>query len=163
MGEYYTEQLVEQRATFKTLLKKVGIVVFVIMMFMVCIFISLAAFPLFLASIALAVFLWRRSNLEFEYLYYSGGYLDIDKIMGKQKRKRIFSTNIKEIEIIAPTGAHELHQYRDLKTYDCSTNSGNKSYEMVLTKKGQKVKVIFEPKEEILKNMRLYDMRKIFL
>ncbi len=162
MGEYYTEQMVEQKATLQTMIKRAAIVVFVIMMFMVCIIISLAAFPLFLGSCALAVYLWKRSNLEFEYLYYSGD-LDIDKIMGKQKRKRVFSTDIKNIEIVAPTGAPELYRYKDLKTYDCSTNSGNKTYEMVITKKDQKVKVMFEPKEEILKSMKMYEPRKIFL
>ncbi len=161
MGEYYTEQLVKQKATFKTMMKKSGSVVISLLVLMLCT-VSLAAFPLLLASIALTIFLWRRLDLEFEYSYYAGE-LDIDKIMGRQKRKRIFSTSVKTLDIIAPTGAPELEQYKGLKTFDCSSNEGNKTYEMVLMRKDQKVKVIFEPKEDILKHMKMYEPRKIFL
>lgn len=161
MGEYYTEQLVKQKATLQTMMKKSGAVVIVLLMVMLC-WVSIAAVPLFLASIALAIFLWKRTDLEFEYLYYSGE-IDIDKIMGKQKRKRIFSASVKTIDIIAPTGSSELQQYKGLKAYDCSSNSGNKTYEMVLTKKERKVRVIFEPNEDILKNMKMYEPRKIIL
>lgn len=161
MGEFYTEQLVKQKATLKTMIKKSGAVVLSLLVLMVC-FISIAAVPLFMATVALTVFLWKRSNLEFEYLYYAGE-IDIDKIMGRQKRKRVFSGSVKTIDLIAPTESIELQQYKGLKSYDCSSNSGNKTYEMVLTKKDQKVRVIFEPKEEILKHMKMYEPRKIIL
>ncbi len=162
MSEFYTEQLVKQKATLQTMIKRAAIVAFVIMMLMFCLIISLAAFPLFLAACALAVFLWKRTYLEFEYLY-CGGEIDIDKIMGMQKRKRVLSADVKGMDILAPVGSPELYRYKDLKVIDCSTNSENKAYEMITTKKGQKVRVIFEPKEEILKHMKMYDSRKIIL
>src|SRR5699024_2666160 len=62
--------------------------------------------------IVLDYFMFRRLDLEYEYLYVNGD-LDIDKIMGKQKRKRIFSMNISELELLAPMGAGELNQYRN--------------------------------------------------
>lgn len=162
MNEFYTEQLVKQKATLSTMIKKSAVVVFVIVMFLVAILISLAAIPLFIGAVALAVFLWKRFNLEFEYLYYNGD-LDIDKIMGMQKRKRVFSANVKTMEVIAPSGSFELQQYQNLKKYDCSTNSGNKTYEMVIPHKGQKVRVIFEPNEKILQDLRRWEPRKVIL
>ena len=162
MNEFYTEQLVKQKATLSTMIKKSAVVVFVIVMFLVALLISLAAIPLFIGAVALAVFLWKRFNLEFEYLYYNGD-LDIDKIMGMQKRKRVFSANVKTMEVIAPSGSFELQQYQNLKKYDCSTNSGNKTYEMVIPHKGQKVRVIFEPNEKILQDLRRWEPRKVIL
>ena len=47
----------------------------------------------------LDVFLFRRLDLEYEYLYVNGD-LDIDKIMGKQKRKRVFSMNVNDLELL---------------------------------------------------------------
>ena len=40
-------------------------------------------------------------DLEYEYLYVNGE-LDIDKIMSKQKRKRVGSYDMKKVEIVAP-------------------------------------------------------------
>jgi len=162
MNEFYTEQLIKQKTTSITLIKKMAAVSLSVLMFLVTIKISIAAFPLFLATLALTIFLWRRFNLEFEYLYYNGD-LDIDKIMGMQKRKRVFSANVKTIEVLAPSGSFELQQYQNLKRYDCSTNSGNKTYEMVIPHKGQKVRVMFEPNEKILHELRMWEPRKIIL
>lgn len=168
MGEFYTEQMVQQKPTLKTLMKKSAVITMVLVVVMLC-WVSLMAIPLLLGAIALAVFLWRRLDLEFEYLYYQGD-VDIDKIMGKQKRRRVVSANIKGIDIIAPTGAPELQKYENLKVYDCSSNTGNPTYEMVCIKKDkkgnvtdEKIRVIFEPKKEILDNLRMYDSRKVIL
>ena len=109
-----------------------------------------------------AVYIWKRFDLEYEYIYYNGD-IDIDVIKGKIKRKRMFSVNAKTLEVLAPTGSIELQQFSNLKSYDCSTNTGNQTYEMVFMKGDRKVKVIFEPKESIVQGMRLFAPRKVFL
>lgn len=161
MGEGYIEQLVKQQTTMATKLKRAALIALVVVGVFLCM-LFMAAFPVLIGIIALVSWLWKRTDLEFEYLYFSGD-LDIDKIMGMQKRKRVFSTNVKSIVLLAPTGAYELQQYQNLKAYDCSSNSGNKTYEMIITQKGEKVRVIFEPNEKILNNMRMYDPRKILV
>lgn len=160
MNESYVEQLIKQKTTMPTLVKRVAISLFILLGLLLC-WLSLAAIPLLLALIALTVWLWKRTGLEYEYLYYAGD-IDIDKIMGRQKRKRVLSTDIKNMEVLAPTGSVELQRYQDLKVIDCSSNTGNPTYEMVVMKKGQKVRVKFEPKEEIIDGMRMYDSRKVF-
>lgn len=160
MNESYVEQLIKQKTTMPTLVKRVAISLFILLGLLLC-WLSLAAIPLLLALIALTVWLWKRTGLEYEYLYYAGD-IDIDKIMGRQKRKRVLSTDIKNMEVLAPTGSVELQRYQDLKVIDCSSNTGNHTYEMVVMKKGQKVRVKFEPKEEIIDGMRMYDSRKVF-
>ena len=89
--------------------------------------------------------------------------LDVAKIMSKQSRKELFSTNIKEeMEIIAPTGTPEVERYEVAKILDYSTkNPKNKTYTMVTSYKGQKVKMIFEPNEKMLNSMRDAAPRKV--
>ena len=144
----------------QTMVKKAVISLLILLGILLC-WISIAAFPLFLGLVALAVVLLKRTSLEYEYLYYAGD-IDIDKIIGRQKRKRVLSTNIKDLEVLAPTGSVELQRYQDLKVLDCSTNTGNPTYEMVVMIKGQKTRVKFEPKEQIVDGMRMYDPRKVF-
>ncbi|MBQ8803427.1 MAG: hypothetical protein IJZ53_07340 [Tyzzerella sp.] len=162
MGDFYTEQLVKQKSTGVTVLKKAGLIVAIIIgVFIMLMNPVLVIIPALL--IWLAIFLFKRMDLEFEYLYFNGD-LDIDKIMGMQARKRVFSTSIKDIEVVAPSGSVELQQYRNLKAMDFSSKEENaKFYEMVATHKGQKVRVIFEPNEKILKEMHLLAPRKVFI
>ena len=160
MNESYVEQLIKQKTTMPTRVKRAAISLLILLGLLLC-WLSFAAIPLLLALIALTVWLWKRTSLEYEYLYYAGD-IDIDKIMGRQKRKRVLSTDIKNMEVLAPTGSVELQRYQDLKVVDCSSNTGNPTYEMVVMMKGQKVRVKFEPKEEIVDGMRMYDPRKVF-
>lgn len=162
MGDSYTEQLVKQKTTMATTLKKIALILGVV----ICILVAmLVPVLVILPAIGIMVvyFFWKRlSSLEFEYIYYNGD-LDIDRIMGMEARKRVFSTNAKEMEVLAPTGSIELQPYQNLKVLDYSTNTGNPTYELVAKVKEQNVRVIFEPNDTILDGMRMYAPRKVFL
>ena len=162
MNEFLTEQLVKRRKTVVTTLKKIGLLIVTvaspILGLMNPMFVWLTAI-----LIGVDIFLFKRMNLEFEYIYYNGE-LDIDKIVNMQSRKRVFSTNTKDLEVLAPTGSVELHPYQRLKVMDYSTkNPADKSYEMVTVFKGEMVRVIFNPNEAILNGMKNMAPRKVFL
>lgn len=160
MNEYYIEQRVKQKTTTKTLLKMVGIVIsgFVgLYLAMVFPILFMLAVPYFAFSIYFAT----RCNYEFEYLYFQGS-LDIDRISAKSSRKRLMTVDVKEIEVLAPTGSHELKRYANVKTLDCSSNTGAKTYELVATRKGQLVRIIFEPEQKLVDGIRLITPRKVF-
>ena len=53
-------------------------------------------------------------------------------------------------------------RYANLKTIDCSSNTGAKTYEIVGTRKGQLVRVIFEPSQKLVDGIRLLAPRKVF-
>lgn len=162
MNDCYVEKLVKQKTPFSTVLKRVGLGILTLLGLFYILLYPLA-FPVIVVLIAIDVILFKRMNLEFEYIYFNGE-LDIDKIMAQESRKRVFSTTIKDVEVIAPTGSVELHPYQRLKTYDFSSGrSGAKTYELVTVEKGRKVRIVFEPDEEILNHMRLYIPRKVFL
>ncbi len=162
MGDSYTEQLVKQKASSTIMLKKIGLIIAII----ICAVIAMAV-PALVVLPALGIFglfyLWRRwSSVEYEYIYFNGE-LDIDRIMGQEARKRLISISAKDMEILAPTGYGELQRYQNLKVYDCSSMTGNKTYEIVAKLKDQNVRVIFEPNDTILQGMRFYAPRKVFL
>ena len=161
MGENYTEQLVRQNATSQTKLKRLALIAVLSVMVTATIAIPML-FTLTFAYVLFLIYIWKRFNLEYEYIYYNGD-IDIDVIKGMTKRKRMFSVNVKTLEVMAPTGHIELQQFSNLKTYDCSTNTGNKTYEMVFMKGERKVKVVFEPNETIIQGMRMFAPRKVFI
>ena len=160
MNEFYAEQLVKKKAGMKELLMKVLLV----LMILVAVFLSLTftfGFFIALAIIVAAVVLYQRLDVEYEYMYYNDE-MDIDAIYQKAKRKRGFSVNVSDMEILAPIDAVELRQYQKAKTYDYSSGTGNaKLYAMVVAKDGQKTKIVFEPKQEIVEGFFLRAPRKV--
>ena len=160
MNEFYAEQLVKKKAGMKELLMKVLLV----LMILVAVFLSLTftfGFFIALAIIVAAVVLYQRLDVEYEYMYYNDE-MDIDAIYHKAKRKRVFSVNVSDMEILAPIDAVELRQYQKAKTYDYSSGTGNaKLYAMVVAKDGQKTKIVFEPKQEIVEGLFLRAPRKV--
>lgn len=162
MSDYYTEQLVKRKMTAKAMAAKVGLILLAIISFFL-IFVNAFAILVPVLLVVGVVFLFKRTDVEYEYLYVNGE-LDIDKIMSKEKRKRIFSMAINDLEIIAPKGAHELAQYRQVKIIDYSSQiEGHKFYEMVINQSGQKTKIVFEPNETILDGMRMLAPRKVII
>ena len=162
MSDYYTEQLVKQKTKMTSIMAKVGLIAATVLSFFF-IFIFPMAIILPVIMIVLDMFMFKRMDLEFEYLYVNGD-LDIDKIMGRQKRKKVFETNVRNMEVIAPTGSIELQQYQRTKTYDFSSGTeGAKTYELVTVENGQTVKIIFEPNQTILEGMKMLAPRKVFI
>ena len=161
MNECLTEQLVKRSKTVATAVKKVGLIAATVVSILLG-FVHPMLVWVTAIMIIVDIFLFKRMNVEFEYVYFNGD-LDIDKIMDMQSRKRVFSTNIKEMEVIAPSGSVELHPYQRTKTLDFSTqNSDDKVYEMVTLFKGETVKVLFNPNEKILNGMKNMAPRKVF-
>lgn len=162
MGDTFTEQLVKQKASSELLIRKIVLIVAII----ICGFLALIMpFLTILPVIGIVglIYLWGRWKcVEYEYIYFNGE-LDIDRILGMEARKRVISLTAKDMEILAPTGSPELRPYQNLKVYDCSSKTENKTYEVVAKLKDQNVRIIFEPNDTILQGMRLYAPRKVFL
>ena len=159
MSDYYTEQLVKQKAKASSMIAKTALIaVTVLSFFLVLLFPMAMIIPVIMVVVDIVLF--KRFDLEFEYLYVN----DIDKIMAKQKRKRVFEMNVRDMEVLAPTGSIELQQYQRTKTYDFSSGvEGARTYEMVTISQGQTVKIIFEPNKTILEGMKMLAPRKVFI
>ncbi len=160
MSDFYTEQLVKKQTTMKDVfLKALLVAVAIASVFTIFIFPVGILIPVIVITVV--VFLIRRLNVEYEYLYVNGD-LDIDKIMNKSKRKRIFSGNIGNMELLAPEESLELGQFRGGRTFDFSSGAqGARRYVFVTVDNGQISKVIFEPNDTIIEGIFLMAPRKV--
>lgn len=168
MSDLYTEVIVKKERTAKDIAIKILLIlgtVLSLFAFITGIF-GILSLVLLAAFVAGDFFLFPSLDLEYEYLYVNGE-LDIDKIMSKQKRKRVFSGDVSNLEIMAPSNSHELDYCRnrqDIKKLDFSSGKKDqKTYTMVLkTEKGLQM-VIFEPNEVIVKDMKRIAPREVSL
>ena len=103
-------------------------------------------------------------NIEYEYIV-TNGDLDIDKIISKRKRKRIFSANCREFDIVSKVKSNSFSQsVQSIKNrIDASSSIDSPdAYFITLNYKGEKTLVIFEPNERMLNNFKIYIPRKVF-
>lgn len=160
MSDFYTEQLVKRKAAPADMAKKAGLIVLTAVS-VLAVFLIPFGIIVPVIMIVLDVFLFKRFNVEYEYLYVNGD-LDVDKIMSKEKRKKVFSMNINELEVLAPTGDPELRPFQNVKAVNYSTlETDHKTYEMVIVQNGQKSRIIFEPNATIVEGMRMLAPRKV--
>ncbi|MGN0466159.1 MAG: DUF6106 family protein [Lachnospiraceae bacterium] len=165
-NDAYTEDLVSVETNSKTIMTRVGIIAAAIILSLgIFLFIPRFLFLVVLV-IVLAVFLWQYTKLEYEYNFLSPD-LDVDKIINQTKRKKVFSTNFSEIELVAPYGSHRLDGYlhgKIAKTLDFSSgNKNHKRYSMIVNQDGSMIHVIIEPSEKTIQLFRLTSMQKVFL
>ena len=103
-------------------------------------------------------------NIEYEYAV-TNGDLDIDKIIAQRKRKRIFSANCKEFEIVAKLkSSHYSNHYKSYKNQlNCASSLDNENvYFAVLNYNKEQTVLYFEPSERMLNNFKTFIPRKVF-
>lgn len=160
MNDFYTEQLIKKRSDGKDMAIKAGLLAATALALLIGFFMPLLIL-LPVLVIAADVLVFRRLDVEYEYIYINGD-LDIDKVMHKAKRKHMFSGTVNDMEILAPEGHPELRNFRPTKVYDYSTGQpGNSRYVMILKKDGAVEKVIFEPNAKLVEGIFLLAPRKV--
>src|SRR5690554_4799054 len=151
--DVFMEKIVAKRQTPKDFAVKAGIIIgapVVYILFMNIPYISRFLQGLELLLIAAIVYvgyqLIRAREIEFEYIV-TNGDLDIDKIVAKSKRKRIFSSNSRDFEILAKyRGAHYEPNMDDInnRIEAVSTMRAEDIYFIVLNYNGQRTIVFFQ-------------------
>lgn len=161
MGDFYTEQLIKKRTDGKDIAMKTLLIVLTVLSFFIA-FLMPFLILLPVIFIVLDVFLFHRMDVEYEYIYINGD-LDIDKVMHKEKRKHMFSINVKDMELLAPEGSFQLQSYKAAKVYDYSSgNPGTDGrYVLVFTKSGVLGKVLFEPNSSLVEGFYMMAPRKV--
>ena len=133
-----------------------------------CFFMSVLASPVFLVgTIVFAVaayFVLPGFDLEYEYLYIDKE-ITIDKIMAKEKRKRVMTIDLNSMEVMAPASSHELDSYkaRGVKTYDLTSREQDRKVYSVVYESGKEgtVMVNIEPNEEMIRAIKTVFPRKV--
>ena len=156
MGDVFKEQLVRKAVTPKDTAKRFGIVAAAVVVVFICMSIQfIQPFWIFIAAAAGfgAYFFISRLNIEYEYIF-TNGELDIDVIYNKSNRKRLFSSAVKQFEIMAHVQdtAHtrEMSNVSETKDYSSGIVGAN-TYAFVTSYKGKRLKIIFEPNEMMIK------------
>lgn len=104
-------------------------------------------------------------NVEFEYVV-TNGDLDIDRIVARRKRKRIFSASCKEFDVVARVSSSGFAQAaQNVKTKIDATSSpaSPDAFYVTLNYKGDRTMVLFEPDQRMLNNFKTFIPRKILL
>jgi len=156
LGDVFKEQLVKKAVTGKNTALRFGFVALAVIIFFFCLAIPVVQqFAVFVAAALIfgVYLLISRQNVEYEYIF-TNGELDIDVIYNKSKRKRLFSSTIKDVEIMAHVQdtAHtrELSNAAETKDYSSGVVGPN-TYAFVMPYKGKRTKFIIEPNEMMLK------------
>ena len=86
--------------------------------------------------------------------------------MGKSRRKRCIVVDLENTEIVAPFQSHALDSYKNnkCKEYDFSSHMPEaKIYVIYATVKNEMARILFEPNERMLNDMRNTAPRKVVL
>ena len=125
--------------------------------------------PRWISGLVLAVVtvvVTPKFDVEYEYLYVNGE-LDIDAIYSKQKRKRVGTYDMAELEILAPEKSHALDSYMNNKSIKMKDfSSGNpqaKSYILIMNSDSERQSVKVEIDEAIIQDIRRIAPRKVNL
>ena len=155
----FSEQLVERAADKKTAFLKglvvAGALLVLVLLVLVCIFFkySITLFCLVAGAgvIWLAKYLLEGLNVEYEYIV-TNDDLDIDKIVGRRKRKRLISVDLKSVDEFAPY-LNETELHSDLTVLADDGTGYDMWYVFIDTESNGKIAIIFNPDDRTIKNI----------
>ncbi len=163
MGDWYAEILVPRRNLMSEQLIKFGMIgltgIFFVGGFLIHPFMLIGGMLMVLAD----YFVFPRFKVEYEYRYIEGQF-DIDAIYNKMKRKRKYTLDISNCEVIAPIGSKKLEPFQfDYKVIDFTSREEDaKPYVFVCPDKRVKVHLEIAGEEKVLKDIALRRPRNFF-
>ena len=165
MGDLYQEILISRKTPFvNKIIKGVAYVATALFLLIGMLFLNPLYFIPGIALGACCYFLVPKLDLEYEYLYVNGE-LDIDAIYSKQKRKRIASYDMADLEILAPSTSHALDSYLNqggVKVRDFTSKDPQvQTHTLVFSKEGKREIIMVELDDVILNDIRRIAPRKV--
>jgi hypothetical protein len=166
MSDVFVEHMVVRRPTAAVLVQKCLAALAAVAVAAIS-FWFLGGFGLLPASGAVwgILALFRRLDLEFEYIV-TNGEMDVDKIMGRRSRKRLFTVDCRAFDILAPYKEEYLREIGPAATTNRIDVSGHPQspgrwFAVYNAKEGARTLLIFEPNEKMLNAFSLYIRNKI--
>ena len=163
MNDTYVECLVTRKVN--PLFVPIKILVYLIAA--VCIILGVGGVYILLVpgivAVAAAFLVIPNMNLEFEYLYIDRE-LSVDKIMNKQKRKRVATIDLNKMDFMCRFESHELDSYkaRNAKVEDFTSREENARVFVIVYHEKEVEKLIsFEPNDEMIQIIKSVCPRKV--
>jgi hypothetical protein len=167
MSDVFMEKIVARRKNGRDYLKIFGIMsAGLVLLFLIVIFGTYVSvlLPLLLVGVGYGEwYLLTSMTREYEYIV-TNGDLDIDMIIARRKRKRVFSAKSKEFELMAKVGSDDYRQASraQRKLLDCSSYMEDPENWFILAEyKGQRLMVVFSPNEQMLKSLKRFNPSRI--
>lgn len=162
----FFEYMVKRKKTSKDLAITVlvilaALIVIYLLMYLMMTPVSMLAFPLQVLVVYLAYRFITTRNVEFEYCV-TNGDLDVDKIINRQKRKRVASVESKSIISMAPVGSDKLEPVGNREVTDVTSGDPEKKVYCVIYGEGSGKVLMFEPTESMVTEMQRKNPRNIF-
>lgn len=146
------EQLVTRRRTTGDLIKLFALMLGTVLLASLFMFLAIATmfYSLVIPAVLIlfvGIYLTGNMNVEYEYII-TNNEMDIDKIIGKRKRKRMITVDISSAEDFAPYPS-DTDVDADATVHASSGVEQDAYYLVVNHSSYGKVKVIFNPNERI--------------
>lgn len=115
-----------------------------------------------------AILMWfGKDYLKMEYEYsFTNGVVDIAQVINNRRRKELISFKTREVEIVAPIDDPKLRNFesrQNIKKIKAVINADSKIYFACFRKNEVQYLVYFEPSQEFLKFMRIYNERNVII
>lgn len=169
MSDFFSEYIIKRQTPAKDkmigVLCVLGAIVVTFLGLYSMLFIPYVGFLVMIFVYFLVWVYFRNIDVEWEYTLVEKSMM-VDKIMHKAKRKKMADYDLTKLELVAPEKANEAlaYDHRNLKTIDFSSlKPDNTRYVMIIMHNNELIKVIFEPSERMLKEMRNVAPRKVIM
>lgn len=155
MSDFYSEWIVKRETPQKV--KVIKILLYVCcalsLLFLMVPYVGI----ILTAGVFALVYLYHRNNdIEWEYSILQKE-LNVDKIMSKAKRKSVAVFDLTKVEMFAPAKSQHIlaYDHRGLKTLDYSSCTADaRLYVMVIMYNNELTRVVLEPTDAMLKEIR---------
>ncbi len=120
---------------------------------------------LLIIPILLTFFVFRNTNLEYEYAYFDGE-LVVDKIMGRKVRKRLATYNINKMEVMAPVGSSHIRNGKGehpIVDYTAHGDHSDSYSLMVYDKNNSLIELRIDPNDDLIAALSKAGGRKVYI
>lgn len=153
----YSEQLVAKIRTTADTVKIATVIILAALIAGACVFLALATGFLLLIFLGVGILffgIWLVSGMGIEYEYIiTNTEMDIDKIIGKRKRKRMITVDLTKAEEFAPLNGESPDC--DVIVHASSGSDTNIHYLIVEHSDYGKVKIFFNPGKKFTEALKL--------
>ncbi|MCL2081020.1 MAG: DUF6106 family protein [Oscillospiraceae bacterium] len=167
MADVFIEHLVAKKKTGSARLKGMAYIFALVILIAVTLMVDILIMLLpaaVIGGIWLVFRLIRNLDMEFEYIV-TNGELDIDRIVGRRKRKRLLTIHSRSFEILAPDRPQYFSEYERAEfkqRIDASSGAGAPRFFAVgPSKEGGRLLLYFEPNARMLEAFRTYNPRAV--
>lgn len=163
--DVFIEKIVKRKKTNIDYVFVGSVIIAAIMLsFILLPFLQRFTIVLFPILIFVVYYLAKSRNIEFEYSI-TNGELDIDKIIDQKKRKRVFSADCRNFDVVAKVGSEQYSEdVKSIKNVFNAASSLNSEdlYFIQLNYRGVKTVIYFEPNEKMIDAFKIYIKNKVF-